>query len=481
MQVQQDVEAERCFQLAAEQDPNAWETWANLGALRRRRNAISEAVACYARAVELAANNLKLGVAFVEALRTARQRRAAVDEAARLLAASPDDPEFLALAGNTAQEADDFPTALDHLRGALARAPLVAKYWNFLGIAEHRQGNPAAASNAFRSALKLDPDYADARFHLGMSRLLLEDYSEGWSEYEHRPGGRFRPRAGLPARIWHGQPLGIDESVLLMAEQGLGDNIQMLRFAGRIPEKFGGRAILLVSPRLGPLLESFPERYEIRTTFEPASSPTYCVPMCSLPSVFEYRPSTEPAWRPDLVAAPGRIAKCRERLRAVGSVDGQPTLSIGIAWQGDPAFPADSSRSVPLQCFAQLARIPGVRLVCLQQGHGREQLDSFRRDAPIVDFAEELDADGAFLDTLALMRVLDGVITSDTALAHVAGAAGVPVWIVLAHVPDWRWGLHGDRSEWYPSARLFRQPAHGDWVAVFDEVEAALREWVKDR
>jgi hypothetical protein len=178
---------------------------------------------------------------------------------------------------------------------------------------------------------------------------------------------------------------------------------------------------------------------------------------------------TIPAQVPYIFADDDRLALWRERLA------GYREFKVGIAWQGNPLCPGDRERSIPLAHFEPLARIPGVRLFSLQKGPGTEQLPSVAEAWPVVDFGDELDSEGgAFLDTAAIMKHLDLVITSDTAAAHLAGALGVNVWLALQFVPDWRWLLDRSDSPWYPTMHLFRQPRHADWPAVFARIAQEL-------
>jgi hypothetical protein len=149
-------------------------------------------------------------------------------------------------------------------------------------------------------------------------------------------------------------------------------------------------------------------------------------------------------------------------------------LKVGIAWQGNPGYAADSQRSMPLEHFVPLSNCPGVRLYSLQKYHGCDQLALLAERLPIVDLGPSLDLDAAFVDTAAVMVTLDLVITSDSAMAHLAGALGVKVWVALPYVPDWRWLLDLDDSPWYPTMRLFRQSQPGDWPGVFERIAHEL-------
>jgi hypothetical protein len=175
-----------------------------------------------------------------------------------------------------------------------------------------------------------------------------------------------------------------------------------------------------------------------------------------------------------LAAEPERIARWRNWLseRTAGA-----RFRVGVGWQGNPLYRADGRRSIPLTFFAPLLRLieaAGGAVISLQKGDGREQLHALPFGISAVDVGPDLDADGAFVDTAAVMTALDLVITSDTSIPHLAGALGAPVWMALAALPDWRWGLRGHECAWYPSMRLFRQAAPGDWTGVFGRIARAL-------
>jgi hypothetical protein len=191
----------------------------------------------------------------------------------------------------------------------------------------------------------------------------------------------------------------------------------------------------------------------------------------SLPGILGTDLHTIPAEVPYLSPSAPLVDRWRERLQNEG------LLRVGISWQGRPNFRGDHYRSIPLKAFAPLARIEGVRLLSLQQGAGAEQLAALDPSCDIHDLGSLLKDDwGAFAETAAVLQNLDLLITSDTAMAHLAGALAVPVWVALSHVPDWRWLLDRDDSPWYPTMRLFRQPKLGDWASVFESIAAALRD-----
>jgi hypothetical protein len=200
----------------------------------------------------------------------------------------------------------------------------------------------------------------------------------------------------------------------------------------------------------------------------PPPSYDFHMPLMSLPAALRMSEAAIPADVPYLRAEPERAAAWRERL-------GQNGFKIGVAWQGRPGVAIDRGRSIPLRCFRPLARLPGLRLISLQKNHGVDQIENLPEGFAVETLGADFDAGSdAFLDTAAVMEDLDLVITSDTAIAHLAGALGRPVWLVLRHMPDWRWQLMREDSPWYPTARLFRQRRAGEWDEVFERVAREL-------
>jgi hypothetical protein len=235
-----------------------------------------------------------------------------------------------------------------------------------------------------------------------------------------------------------------------------------------VKERSAARVLLHCPERLHALLGSVAGIDELLAG--PVSRPfDYALPLLSAPAVFGTTLSSIPADVPYLAADAERVAHWRCEL-----ADGAK-FKIGITWQGNPAYEDDARRSVPLAEFAPLADCAGVRLFSLQKEHGLEALAALAQRLRIVDLGPRLDEGGdAFVDTAAVMRNVDLVVTSDTATAHLAGALGVPVWLLLPDLPDWRWLLERDDSPWYPTMRLFRQTARGDWADVLSRVAAAV-------
>jgi hypothetical protein len=339
-----------------------------------------------------------------------------------------------------------------------------------LGMAYCELGRLDDALLEFDRALAIQADYPEARRNRGFVWLTQGRFSEGWPESEWRLECADSGKCHFSQPKWDGAPLA-GRTLLVYAEQGLGDTLHFIRYVPLIEQR-GGKVLVQAQKALHPLLA---QSGFGRWLVAPDAQPTFDVqcPLMSLAGLIEGL-GGEPHWDgPYLTADPARVVHWEPRLREMGG------FKIGIVWAGNPEHPHDRYRSVHLKQFAPLAEIPGVRLVSLQKGPARGQISEMAGRLELVDLADELDvAGGAFMDTAAVIRHLDLVIAVDTSTAHLAGGLGAPVWVPLQISPDWRWLVHGSETRWYPSMRLFRQHDFDRWPPVFAEIIAALRPWV---
>jgi tetratricopeptide (TPR) repeat protein len=462
-------EAVACYRRALELMPDFAEAHCYLGTALKEQGKRDEAVACFHRALELkpeyAEVHNNLGVVWNEQ----GNRDGAVACFRRALELKPDFTGALSNLGNALKDQGRLDEAIASFRRALDLEPDYAGAHNNLGVAFQAQGKLDEATACYRRAIELEPDFADAHLNRSLVLLLTSDFEHGWAEYEWRWRVRQRPRRDISQAVWDGQPLE-GRTILLHAEQGRGDAIQFVRYLPLVKRR--GGTVILECPR--PLLSLLTSCAGIdQLVGQGDQLPAYDVqaPLLSLPGIFRTSLRDIPATIPYLSAAEGLVEHWRQEL---GGVAG---FKIGIAWQGNPTYPSDRDRSIPAGCFEPLAGCPGVRLLSLQKQWGVEQLQEVADRFPIMDLGSRLDhASGAFMDTAAVMMNLSLVVTSDTAIAHLAGALGVPVWVALSFIPDWRWLLDRNDSPWYPTMRLFRQDRRGDWQGVFERIEAALRE-----
>jgi tetratricopeptide (TPR) repeat protein len=332
------------------------------------------------------------------------------------------------------------------------------------GIVLSDLGRHSEALASFDRAIARDP--ADAESLFDKAQLLLREgrFAEGLPLYEARKrlSTPFGARV-FAAPLWLGTQDIAGKTLFVHSEQGLGDVIMFSRYVALLSAK-GARVVLGVPERLAALFRSFTLDADIIAGDRQPDHFDFHVPIASLPLACGSRIDAIPAPIPYLRAEPARVLQWRQHL-------GEAGFKIGIAWQG-ARVSNDAGRSVPLSLFAGLAAVPGVRLISLQKGESGEQLSGLKVESPGTQFDSGPDA---FLDTAAVMEVCDLVISTDTAVPHLAGALGRPVWIALRHSPEWRWFLSRNDSPWYPTASLFRQPAPGDWANVFGAMAERLR------
>jgi hypothetical protein len=290
---------------------------------------------------------------------------------------------------------------------------------------------------------------------------------DGWRDYEARWTAKGVPigRPSLNVPEWRGEDIA-GRHLLVFAEQGLGDAIQFTRYLPLLVER-NARVTFMAKAELHRLLRSLGPGIELVSPGGGRDFDLQC-PLLSLPLQF----STDQASIPRAVRylTPEKEV-CAKWRRIIGTHG----LKIGVVWQGRPDTDMDRGRSIPLAEFVPLARLPHVRLISLQKTDGLDQLASLPPDVKIETLGSDFDSGpDAFIDCAAVMSQLDLIITSDTAAAHLAGALGCPTWLVLKHIPDWRWQLDRVDTPWYPTMRLFRQPSNGDWRSVFVEIEHEL-------
>ena len=449
--------------------PDFAEAHNNLGNALGDQGKFEDAVAAYRRALALKPDYAEAHNNLGSALRNQDQLEDAVAAYRRALALKPDNAEAHSNLGNALRDQGQLEAAVVACRRALELRPDYAEALNNLGAALNDQGQLEDAVAAYRRALALKPDYAEAHHNLSQTLLLAGRLEEGWPEYEYRWQAKwFRPGVqDLDAPLWDGAPLD-GKTVLVHAEQGLGDTIQFARYLPRIAER-GGRVLFEVPKRLKWLMTGAKGVAALVENGGPPPAFDCHVPLLSLPRIFGTDLDSIPATVPYL-DPPKRSADSWSS--RVGQL---PGLKVGICWQGNPENLADRKRSCRLAAFAPLAGLDGVTLISLQKGAGEEQLDRLPADVHIERLGDTFDAGAdAFRDTVTVLRRLDLVITIDTATAHLAGALARPTWVLLPFIPDWRWQLGREDSPWYPSFRLFRQPKLGDWDAVFGDVARAL-------
>jgi tetratricopeptide (TPR) repeat protein len=456
-------EALASYERAIALSPQLAAAWNNRGLVLQAVRRFDEAAASYRRALELqpqlAEGYNNLGTVECELGRPA----AALLSFRQALELEPRLRGVHANLGNALRDLGRPAEALAEHELAVREDPRAPASHCNLGNALHDLGRLGDAIASYERAIELDPGYAQAWFNKSVCLLLAGRFAEGLPLYEWRKQlpDATTPPLGVP--VWHGAEPIAGRTLLIYADQALGDTLQFCRYA-RLAQQRGARVVLRVQPMLRELLASLDPAIRVIASGDEPGECDYQCALLSLPLGFGTTLEAIPAAVPYLCADPRRIARWRERLGSGG-------FKVGVAWQGS-RHRIDVGRSAPPAMFARLASVPGVRLISLQKDEGVEASGT---GAPPLERLAGLDEGSqAFLDSAAVMVDLDLVITSDTALAHLAGALGRPTWVALKYVPDWRWLEGRADSPWYPGMRLFRQSSPGDWESVFAAILAAL-------
>ncbi len=448
-----------------------------LGTVVWQQGRMLEADSYFRRAFELDPDDF----AIVNNLATSCWEQHRCEEAAeyyrRTIAIKKDCVEAWLYLGSVLIGLGEFDEAIRCLQEALRLRPESHEAIATIGAALVQLGRDDEAMACYDEALRRRPDYPEGRRSRAFALLADGDYERGWPEYEWRFQCRRQPCRIPLGRRWNGEDLD-GMTILLYAEQGLGDTLQFIRYAGVVKER-GARVIALCHRALVRLIACCNDVDQVFENDGSLPHYDYCAPMMSLPGIVGTTVESVPAEVPYLTADPKTIAAWQPILDAgIAGLGLHRPFRIGIFWQGSRRTYIDRWRSFPLDQIVPLAMVPGVCFVSLQKGDGLDQLRSLAGRFPIVELPGSVDEgedERDFLDTAAVASQLDLVITPDTAVSHLAGSLGLPVWLALSVVADWRWLKEREDSPWYPTMRLFRQTKQGDWEGVFQRMAEALR------
>ncbi|HYD31523.1 MAG TPA: tetratricopeptide repeat-containing glycosyltransferase family protein [Azospirillaceae bacterium] len=494
-------EAEAIYGRVLEVAPDNSDALHLLGLVRRRQGRLDEAQALILRALERVGSVVPVMLGNLGNVLTDMGRHGeAADHYRKALALNPDDPDLLGRLAQSLWSADRYPEAEAVYRSLIARQPADAKHyynlgvtyqrlgrqrdaelafrdclrvdprhaaaWNSLGTVLRRQGGMDEAVDAHRQAIALEPENWEAHKCLGLSLLQVGRFDEGWRYYEERRKTDEGRTQDLPRPEWDGSSLN-GKTILVTAEQGLGDSLNFIRYVPLLKRLYGCRTVFGCQGALKRLLSGMPGIDQIVPFGEVLPPFDVWVPLMSVPRLVGTTMATIPASDPPITADPTLVARWATRL---GPRNGE--LRVGVVWSGNPDFKNNRFRSPGLANYSRLFAVPGVRFYPLQKGGGRDELAGRTLPENVVDLGPEIED---FADTAAIVENLDLVITMCTSVAHLCGSMVRPVWVVLSYAPDWRWLMERADSPWYPGARLFRQKIDEGWDPVMSTVEAALR------
>jgi predicted O-linked N-acetylglucosamine transferase (SPINDLY family) len=460
--------ASLCFQQVLQQKPHHVHAHYNLGIIYQNQGNWINALQHYQKAIEFkhdytaAYNNL--GNLYLEQ----GQFQAAIDCFLKAIQFEADYAPAYNNLGNVYKEQGQFQAAIDCFQKAIAlQADYTSAYSN-LGNVYKEQGQFQAAIDCFDKAIQLQPDYADAHYNRGHALLLLGEFQRGFLEYEWRFEtqiiSRFKPKTPM----WDGSEIA-GKSIVLWNEQGLGDEIQFVRYAQQL-QKQGGLVTLCTHPALVSLFrECLAGEFEV---IEKNNCDIYAydcqASMMSLPGIFQTNLDNIPNSVPYIFPPQPLRSDCLLPLSS--------GYRIGIVWAGQIKNPDYRKKSCSPEWFIDLLDVGDVTLYSLQVGVDAVKIQPWVDNRRVWDLSHLIRD---FVDTVCLIEQLDLVITIDTAVAHLVGAMGKPVWVLLPFIPDWRWQLHCQDSPWYPTMRLLRQSSLGDWGSVFQQVKEKLAEVLK--
>jgi len=488
-----------CHGLLARDIGNA-EAWLLLGVIALHTGNLLYAEAAVRRALSLRPDNAEAVTALVAILRRAGRNAEAEAPLRAALARGLRSTQVQLELAELLRERGALPEAEATLRQALAVDGSSAETWHALGLLRQAQGEPAAAEASLKRALELKPsfvaawinlgslkcglerfdeaiplydralalapDHAAAHWNRAIALLTLGDYPAAWRDYDWRwriPELVRSAEVKVLERRWRGEPAA-GKTVLLHSEQGIGDTIQLARYAPLVAAK-GARVILAVQPMVLSLLAQLPHLERVMSVADPMPPFDFQASLPDLPGLFGTAVATVPVAQGYLRPDPARAARWKQRLGP------ETRRKVGLVWAGNPRHRDDRYRSIPLAGLEALLRRDDIAWFSLQVGERANDLAALALAARIVNLAPDLSD---FSETAAALGALDLLICVDTAIAHLAGALGRPTWLLIARQADWRWMRDREDSPWYASVRLFRQQQQGDWSPVVARVNSAL-------
>ena len=459
-------EAMASFNKALAIKPDYAEAYNNMGTVLKDQGKLEKAIASYTKALSLKPDYAKAYNNMGVTLQEQGKLDEAIEAYKMALAIKSEYAEAYNNMGTVLKDQGKLDEAIEAYKMALAIEPDYAEAYNNMGSIFQEQGKLEKAITSYNKALSLKPDYAEAYYNMGNAYNLKGEIQKGLELFEYRFKKQKVPsRAPREKLHWNGSEPIKGKEFLVYEEQGLGDIIQFCRYLPTLVKQ-GAKVTFKVTQKLHAILQTMDSGVTLSTTDADEGQIDFEAPLMSLPHLFKTHLKTIPSMNPYLYANHGRTKTWGERLHT-------DRFKIGICWQGSKSK-IDIGRSFPLSLFEGISKAPNVELISLHKGEGEHQIKDISFD--LTTLGADFDADqDAFLDTAAVMMNCDLIITSDTAIAHLAGALGCQTWVALKHVPDWRWMLDRSDSPWYPTMTLYRQKNPGDWACVFEAINRNLR------
>lgn len=472
-QLNEHAKAADCFMQAISTNPHYDRAYVHAGNAFEKCDKHAEAIAIYKRGLEIDSNNADLHFRLGSVYKHKDQFEEAIQEMRTATEKNKDNLVYKLELANTLHLIDGSEEAAKLYQTILESNPKNHHVLYNLGYTVKKMGYIDEALEIYNKVLEMEPDYALARFSRSLIYLILGDWQLGWKEYEWRWAAYDESPKKFDAPVWDGSNIN-GKRILLYAEQGLGDTIQFIRYAELVKD-LGAYIIVETQDAVKDILKLCPYIDEVYSRGEHLPQFDTHIAMMSLPLIFDTRIETTPAHVPYIYAKPELVAYWADQLKD------DHNFKIGICWQGNPNYrtqflrQAVAGKSMHVKNFEPIAQLKGVSLYNLQKMGGEDQLKELAPGVEIKSFGPDFDKQhGRFMDTMAVMKNLDLIITIDTGTCHVAAALGVPTWNLLPNPADWRWMLDRNDTPWYNNMRLFKQPAPGDWQGAINECVKAL-------
>ncbi len=451
-------------------DPTNAANHDNLGNVLREQKKFVEAIEAHTKAISLEPNYylayFNMGITFTQQ----GKLNQAIKAYKKSISIKPDYIEAYCNMGVIFMEQGKLNKSLEVFKNSISINQSSPSVYNNMGTVLKDLGNLSEAIDAYKKAISLKADYAEAYYNLSFVYNLKGNIQKAFGLYEWRQRKEKRltikPRDHL---IWDGKKSLVNKIFFVYEEQGLGDTIQFVRYLPLLIEK-GADVIFKVKPKMHTLLKTLDENIVFIDRDPDHKSIDFETPIMSLPYLFNTNLNTIPSMTSYLFANHNRVISWKKRLA-------KESFKVGICWQGSKSE-IDFGRSFPLNLFEDISKLPNVELISLQKGEGEKQIEDINFDLTLL--GDDFDnGEEAFVDSAAVISNCDLIITSDTAIAHLAGALGGRTWVVLKNIPDWRWMLDRNYSPWYPNMSLYRQKERDNWEEVFETIKKDLQSIIK--
>ena len=456
-------------------NPGNADAFNNLGTIKEKQKKIAEAAKYYKKAVEIEPSHADANFNLGNIYHSQGDYKKATYSFHEAINTKKIFPEAYNNLATSLIETGCLEEATECYKIAIKQNPYYAKALNNLGNALDAQGDMATAEKMYIKAITIDPNYSEAIKNLGMTELSRGDYTKGWEHYEHRFNCNEAQEFNLyipNSKRWNGLNTANLEPLLIICEQGIGDTIQFMRYIQTLKSR-GYQTSISCTEKLHSLIKaSNIDNFPLSLEQAKERKDGQWIPLLSIPKHLEVNPKNPIAKDPYIKTDLNHREKWQNLLKDY------PRPIVGIHWQGNPSIEKGrlSGRSLPLESFGKLTEFPDISLLSLQKGAGSEQIKDCSFQQRFVSCQSQVNETWDFLETAAIIQNCDLIITNDTAIAHLSGGLGQITWLLLHKTPEWRWGLEGTESFWYPSIRIFRQKEHGNWSELMDRVKIALKQ-----